>query len=310
MFPSRGTRMKTWSKRSAIAVASVLCLSAVAASPALAGPTPATENGVYAFGVNFGDEGYIKQGGYIYNYAMGVVDPDGIQHVTVDISQVAASGTAYDSNNVFLRNYDPDFYAPVGGIRTKSTLAEGTYPWSATVTDKDGDTTTFNRSVIVDNTKPVAFDVQTANGGAVVGKAEQGDTVTITFTENQGMGQRPAGDTPNNMVARIDNMGSNDVLKLYIETNNREDYYFGQVKLGRDYVSSNRQFGATGTKSTVVRSGNSYVLTLGTPSGSTNTVSSSSTMSWTVGAFPPNDKSGNPANRITVSEKGAADREF
>ena len=302
--------MKTWSKRPAIAVALVLCLSAVAASPAVAVDSgPATAN-VYGFGVNYGDEGYARQGGYIYTYAMGVVDPDGVKHVTVDVSAIAAPSTAFAPTSVFLQDYDPDFYAPTGGIKVKSPLPEGTYPWSATVRDDQDNDTTFPKSVVIDNTKPVAFDVQTANGGATVGKAELGDQVTITFTDAVGMGHLPAGDTPRNVVTRIDNSGSNDILKLYIESNNREDYYFGQVKLGKDYVSSSRQFGATGTKSTIVRSGNSYVLTLGTPSGSTNTVSSNGTMSWTVGQFPPIDKAGNSAARITVSEKGAADREF
>jgi hypothetical protein len=301
--------MNTWSKRSALAVASALCLTAVVAGPAVAGVQDSTSSGQYGYGVNREDEGYVRQNGYIYAYATDVNDPDGVKSVAANLATIGLPSLGYDISNFWLSLAPPDdWYTPNYGIRLKSALPEGTYPWSVNVTDNNGDVTTFPKSVIVDNTPPKAADVQTANGGSTTGKAELGDKVTISFTDNNGMGMRPANETPRNMVVHIDNNGSNDILKLFIETNNREDYYFGQVQLGKDYVSASRQFGATGTKSTVVRSGNSYVLTLGTPSGSTNTVTSSAMMKWTTASAI--DKAGNGVAKVTVNETGMGDREF
>ncbi len=41
----------------------------------------------------------------------------------------------------------------------------------------------FTGSVTLDNTVPTASDIQTANNGSIVGRAETGDTITYTFSE-------------------------------------------------------------------------------------------------------------------------------
>ncbi len=56
-------------------------------------------------------------------------------------------------------------------------------------------------------------------------------------------------------------------------------------------------------------SGAVITVTLGTASGSVNTVATSATMSWTPSATAT-DRAGNACSTAAVTEGGAADREF
>jgi hypothetical protein len=76
-----------------------------------------------------------------------------------------------------------------------------------------------------------------------------------------------------------------------------------------DYVNTNRTFGATGTPSTMVRSGNSITITLGTQSGPGTTAGGNGTMAWTPSASAT-DRAGNPTSTTARNETGTADREF
>lgn len=86
---------------------------------------------------------------------------------------------------------------------------------------------------------------------------------------------------------------------------------FGTVNLiGTAYVTATRDFGATGTASTMVQSGNTITVTLGTASGTTGTqTGGGSAMTW-----PPTttltDRAGNTCQTTTVTESGAADVEL
>ena len=60
----------------------------------------------------------------------------------------------------------------------------GAKSFTVTATDGAGNTSTaFSGSVTVDNTVPTASNIQTSNNGAIVGRAETGDTITYTFSE-------------------------------------------------------------------------------------------------------------------------------
>ena len=101
------------------------------------------------------------------------------------------------------------------------------------------------------------------------------------------------------------------MLSVWIEGNSRQDYYTGTVKLGGDYVSANRTFGATGTPSTIARGSTpgTNVITLGTPSGTTNKVTGSHTMVWTPSAYAM-DRPGNPLVVSNITESGPGDPDF
>jgi hypothetical protein len=197
-------------------------------------------------------------------------------------------------------------------LTASATLAAGTYTYLLTSTDAGGNSRTQGGySVVVDNTAPSASDIQTANrSGNTVGKAEIGDSITYTFSEQIDPNSILAGwtgaSTP--VVVRITNTGQ-DPLTVYNSTNTVQ-LPLGSVNLGRnDYVSASATFGATGTASTMVQSGNTITITLGTASAGATTASSTSTMVWTPSASAY-DRAGNAETTTTRSETGAADKEF
>jgi hypothetical protein len=279
-----------------LAAGLTLALAGIGAAPAMAddivGPT-ATSLSIYQ--ISNGDPGSVRQnsGSHFYVCANGVADPSGVKSVTMDVSAIGLPTAYYDltkkpmSNDFSWTSYCPPetvtFWSNIweGEWVTKASLPESGNPYTYSITMTDGlnNTSTQSSTVNADNTPPKAVDLQTTNGGATPGKAEQGDQLTLTYSEPLSRGI--ANEAGRNVVVHIDNSGTNDVLSVWSSTNRSQDAYEGSVKLGGDYVSANRTFGATGTPSRLVRSGNSLVLTLGTPSGTTNTVTGPKTMVWT-----------------------------
>jgi hypothetical protein len=323
------SHMQTWSMRLRTwrsgALAAVLALAAmgVAAAPAaaddLVGPT-ADSLTITSFAG--GDIGFIRQGARIYVCANNVVDggdtPTGVKSATMDISSFGLPYPGYDLTKMNMSNSPVktgicrgSFNSWEGDWPARKPLPEGPYAYSVTMTDFAGNSTTMSDTGTMDNTPPKAKDVQSSNGGTTVGKAELGDTITFSFNEIM---SRMLGDdapTNRNVVVHIDNSGSNDLLSVWVEGNQRQDYYVGTVKLGGDYVSANTTFGATGVPSTLVRGSTpgTNVITLGTPSGPTRTVTGSHTMVWSPS---PNamDRPGNPLVVSTITESGLGDPDF
>jgi hypothetical protein len=262
--------------------------------------------------------GFIKQGGTYYVYA-NVSDTG---NPASGISSVTANASAFDSAGATAVALASGSFS-VGGVtynyksasRTvKNPLAAGGYTYSLTCTDNASNSGTQNGfPVTVDNTPPAGSDVQTANGGSIPGRPEQGDTVTFTYTEQIDPDSILSGWTgaSTNVVVRI-NDGSgpaNDSLQVW-NASNGSQLPLGQVDLGRkDYVGTNRTFGASGTPSAMVQSGATITITLGTASGAGTTAGSTGTMSWT----PSNsayDRARNACSTAVVTESGGADAEF
>jgi len=260
---------------------------------------------------------FIKQGGTYYVYA-NVTDTgnpaSGIASVTANVSTIDSAG----ATTVTLASGS----FSVGGVsynyksasRTvKNPLAAGGYTYSLTCTDNAANTGTQSGfSVTVDNTSPAGSDVQTANGGSIPGRPEQGDTVTFTFTEQIDPDSILSGWTgaSTNVVVRInDGGGANDSLQVW-NASNGSQLPLGQVDLGRkDYVGGNRTFGASGTASAMVQGGATITITLGTASGAGTTAGGNGTMSWT----PSNsayDRARNACSTAVATESGGADPEF
>jgi hypothetical protein len=262
-----------------------------------------------------GVAGYIHQGG-AYNVYANAGDSGapagGISTVTANAGTITTGQSA--------AALSPGSFA-IGGVaygyRTASltanaTLAAGTYSYS--LTSKDVATNTRTQSgytVTVDNTAPTASDIQTTNkSGNTLGKPELGDSITFTFSEPIDASSILAGWTgaATGVVVRITN-ATNDTLTVDNAANTTQ-LPLGSVNLARsEYVTANATFGATGTASTMVQSGNSVTVTLGTASSGTSTAFIAGTMIWTPSASAY-DWAGNAETTTARNETGTADRDF
>ncbi len=261
-----------------------------------------------------GSAGYIKQGATYYVYA-NVTDSGnpaaGVSSVTANVSTVTTGQTAaaltagsYTADGVSYSYRSATLTADV-------VLTAGPYTYSITATDAGSRSATQSGfTVTVDNTAPSASDVQTANGGSIVGRAQQGDSITFTYSETIDPNSILSGwsGASASVVVRLNN-GSNDTVTIY-DAANSSQLPLGTVDLGRtDYTTSNRTFGASGTPSTMVMSGSTITVTLGTQSGAATTAASTGTMSWTPSATAA-DRAGNACSTTVRNETGSADKEF
>lgn len=274
--------------------------------------------------------GAIKQGGGYYLYAH-VVDngnpPAGIATVRADLSALTAGQTnvvvtsgPYSVNGVTY-NYRS------GLLTAANPLPAGSRSSTITAVDQLGHATGQNFTTTVDNIAPFALDVQTANGaGGAPGVAEAGDSVSFTFSEQIDPHSILPGWTgaSTNVIVRLRDGGcvlnvlvkvcADDSFEIY---SGASPLALGPVDLNDpDYLGggllggvSDAVFGSTGAASTMVQTGSSIVVTLGTRSGSSPGEGGSTTTAWVSGTSPY-DAAGNAATGNTRSEQGGSDREF
>ncbi len=269
-----------------------------------------------------GAAGFVKQGGAYFVYAgVGTVTAD-VHTVTTGSTTVALSPGSFSAGGV---SYDYRSAA----MTADATLAAGAKPFTVTATDKALNAAGREGTVTVDNTPPAATDVQTANAGSN-GRAEQGDSLTFSFSEPvepvepESILVGWSGEATPVVVRLIDNglLGlpiGNDAAQVY-DASNSTVLPLGTVDLGRgDYVAGllggNVRFGVGGTASTMTMSGNTVTIVLGTYSTTPlvgperTTAGGTGTMTWTPPATPF-DRAANPMSTATASESGAADKEF
>jgi hypothetical protein len=263
------------------------------------------------------EAGYVKQGGSYYVYA-NVTDggnpPSGAASVTANAASLTAGQTAVPLVAGSFSVGGASYNRRSAALTATNPLAVGGYSYSIASTDAAGNSgTQTGFGVTVDNTVPTASDVQTANGSASVGRAELGDTITYTFSEPIDPQSILAGWTgaATNVVVRINEGGTGITDKLLVyDSANSTQLKVGTVNLGdTNYVAVNRTFGATGTKSSMVRSGNTITITLGTASGTVTDPTATGTMVWTP-VSTAYDRAGNAMSTTTRSESGTADKEF
>jgi Big-like domain-containing protein len=238
----------------------------------------------------------------------------GLSTVKVSIRRGAGSywnGTAFASASEVLLN------ATGGGTWSQAFAAAnfpagGSYTLRAVVTDNAGNTSSATTTFTMDNTAPAATDIQTSNQGSTAGRAEQGDTISYTFSEPVNPASILAGwnGTSTPVVVRIANNASNDRLTIRNATNTAQ-LNLGSVDLLGNYVSGTVAFGATGTPSTMVMTGNTITVTLGTPNIPSRilTVAVTGWMPWTPSGSAT-DRAGNPCSGTPVTESGPQDLEF
>ncbi|HWA52951.1 MAG TPA: hypothetical protein VG816_02125, partial [Solirubrobacterales bacterium] len=250
----------------------------------------------------------------------------GIASVSADVRTVTAGSTAVPLSAGSFSAGGASYNYRSAALSADAVLAAGSKAFTVTATDNALNAVSLKGSVSVDNTPPVATDVQTANPGTN-GLAEQGDSVVLSFSEPIEPESILAGwngsATP--VVVRLIDNGllglplGNDALQVYNAANSAL-LPLGTVDLGRsDYVAGllggNVRFGASGTASTMTMSGNTVTVAFGTYNATAivdparTTAAGTGTMTWTPVATPF-DRAANAMSTTTASESGAADREF
>jgi Bacterial Ig domain len=187
-----------------------------------------------------------------------------------------------------------------------TALTDGGYDLRAIATDAAGNTTTSaslaNRTV--DNTGPTGVDIQTTNAGTSA-HPETGDTIAFTFSEAMSPASILAGwtgaSTP--VTVRFTN-GNPDVVTIWNSANTLQTA-LGSFNSGKKYVTATMSF----TGSTMLMSGATVVVTLGTPTTGTQTPHGNTALKWTVSAAAT-DLAGNPLTAGTITESGLGDEDF
>jgi len=304
--------------------------NAIAAAPDFRAPAASATVVLKSQG---GTPGYVKKGG-AYTVLAEVSDTgnpaSGIAGVTADASTLTAGGTAVALSAGSFSAAEVTYNRGTASLTAGASLTEGAKSYSLTSTDVAGNARTQTGfSVTVDNTAPTASNVQTANNGSTVGRPQVGDTITFTFSEpiepDSILGGWTGAST--DVVVRITDGGcvlvacSNDTLTVRNSANaaalplgtvdlKRPDYRGGSALqiLTLSPIDFGRSTDAA-PRSTMVMSGNTVTVTLGTPSATTDTAAGNGTMTWAPSATPY-DRAANAASTASVNESGGADREF
>ena len=262
-----------------------------------------------------GRAGKIKQGGTyrVYANVSGSGDPPaGLASLTAGVSAITTGQTNVALAHGSFTAGGQSYNYRSAQLTANASLSAGSKAYTVKLTDTGGTVTTSNFSVTVDNTKPTAADVQATNdSGGTIGRAELGDVLTLTYSEEVEPISILAGwdGSATEVIVRFRNGGGGDTVQVWSATNAAQ-LPLGTVNLGRtDYVSGNHTFGLTGTPSTLVLSGATATVTLGTASGATTTAAAASAMVWTPSATATDD-AGNTAATTTATETGASDKNF
>ncbi|MFE6734737.1 Ig-like domain-containing protein [Microbacterium sp. NPDC057650] len=174
----------------------------------------------------------------------------------------------------------------------------------------------------VDNTPVRGLDVQTANGGAVAGRADAGDTITLTYSKQMSTGSIAAGWNGGSLAVTVrlrdgalaGGSGTADQIDVLIGS---ASVRVGAVNLRGDYIKSGKTatFPATMTATTATVGGASVTvirITLGTVTGGGGTLRTATTaanMVWSPSATAT-DLAGTACSTAPVTETGPSDREF
>lgn len=256
-----------------------------------------------------GVPGAIRPGGTYHVYANVSDGGSGVSVVTANVSTVTTGLIALPllpgSWTIGATSY---------GYRSAVTIADlglsaGTKNYTIIGIDLVGNASSPSPgSVLVDSTAPDGLDVQTANGGATIGKPEAGDVVTFTYTE----AMEPSsliggwGGPATAVTVRIVQASGSDELEIWNAGNTTQLASFGSIRLGSgSFVTSTVSF--TGSIATL--SGDTLAVTLGAPSGATGTDASNAKMRWSVGTAAT-DVAGNACAYGNVQESGSNDPEF
>jgi signal peptidase I len=263
--------------------------------------------------------GSIKQGGTYYVYA-SVADSgnpaSGISTVKTDVSAITTGSTAVSLTSGSYSVNGVSYNYRTAALMANGTLS-GTKSYTITSTDALSYAQTQNGySVSIDNAAPTATNISTGNGaGGTHGLAEASDTITFTFSEPIDPESILSGWTggSTNVVVELEDGGctvvlcNDDTFQIYNAAYNATlplgsvdlgtGNYYGCSGIGVLCGKTPTAFGASGTASTMVQSGSTITITLGTNSGGNgilHTVGGSNAMVWDS-ITTPYDAAGNAA---------------
>lgn len=284
---------------------------------------PPTVSAAVAGKASGGATGAIRQGATYYVYA-NAADDSGVSSVKANVSSFDSGQTAvplaagtYIAGGVSYR-----FRSAL--LTANTTLGAGTKSFTITAYDSASKTGTLTSSVTVDNTAPAASAISTTNGpGGVAGQPGPGDTLTLAYSEsveNDSILDGWDGTATGVQVLVADgNAHNSDTVQVFAADAtpaNPVTLPLGIVDLSRSDVVDGGYvvFGASGggTPSTMVRSGNAVVITLGTPvglGGTVGTAASFATERWTPNAAVT-DLAGNATVTSTITASGPSHKPF
>jgi hypothetical protein len=259
--------------------------------------------------------GTISPGGVYYVYAE-VVDSgnpaSGVAAVSADLGAITPGQTAVTLNQGSYSAGGVSYNRRSAALTASRYLPEGAVTYALTMTDAAGNSAREEGfEVLVDNTPITAADVQTENHGRRDGRAEEGDTITYRFSEPPDPGSILAGwdGSAAAVVVRLENGHPDDTVTIYDHAD-ASQLPLGTLRLGRgDYTNRDRTFGAGGTASTMVLSGDEVTITLGRRSGNARRARGNGTMEWRPSSGLT-DLAGTPMSTAPAHESGGADREF
>jgi hypothetical protein len=244
---------------------------------------------------------------YVYANAADTGNPaSGLGTVTASVTNVATVATATMTAGSYTVG------AATYGFRTalltaKATLATGTYAYSISVSDTAGNgPSTLAGSVSVDNTAFAPSSFLTTNV-ATAGKILATDTMTLTYNHAPDPESVFSGWDGS---SRTVNVALSDGAVYGLSPANGDligvtDSAGAATSLG--YIVTGGNYAANSTtvsypNSTIVLSGSTYTVTLGTPSNTANlnTDTSSNTATWTPNATAF-DTFGNASSATTIT---------
>jgi hypothetical protein len=257
--------------------------------------------------------GFIRQGGGYHVYANVTDTGSGAATVRANVSTVTTGQTAVAlvAGSYSIGGASYNFRS--ASVTANAALAAGAKTYTVTATDTATNSVTQGGfSVTVDNTQPAASAIGTTNvGGGTVGRPELGDTIVLTFSEEIDPQTILANWTgaSTGVVVRITQAAGGDTLTVRNAANSAQ-LPLGSVNLGgTNYITTTRDFGASGTASTMAQSGASITIVLGTPSGAVATQASNTTIVWTPIATAT-DRAGNACLTTVVNEAAPGDIDF
>jgi hypothetical protein len=251
--------------------------------------------------------------------------------VTADVSAITTGSTAVALTSGSYTVNGVNYGYRTSSLTANGSLSEGAKSYTITSTDAGGHIRTQSGyTVTVDNNSATVFaasNVQTANHAATVGTAEQNDTITLTFNKPVDPQSIVSGWTgaSTSVVVRLQDGGcillnigcSHDTVQIYNSTNTL-GLPFGTIDLnatnytggGLAGTQADTLFGVSpGTASTMVQSGSTITITLGTRSGSGADNGSSTLMTWNP-STSPYDAAGNQMGATSAGESGSSNKEF
>jgi signal peptidase I len=247
--------------------------------------------------------GFIRQGGTYFVYANVTDAGSGVATVRANVATVTTGQTnvALVAGSYSIGGVTYSYRS--ASLTANAVLTAGAKAYTIAATDVATNSVTQGGfSVTVDNTVPSGTNVQTTNAG-VAGQPGLGDAMTLTFSEQIDPQTVLAGwtGTSTPVVVRITDAIGGDQVTVRNAANTAV-LPLGTVNLvGTNYVTATRDFGATGTASTMVQAGGAITVTLGTPSGAVATQATPNNMIWTPSATAT-DRAGNACQTTNATE--------